>query len=238
MGEPLGCDADLMSSLPAPQWALGQGFPVRGVLRLVEMAGTLHLSLAYYVWGHPKISEVLVPKLRVTCELSPPVKSSPYSPQPGEESQLPHVMGTIDNPLVRYTGCLVFCNFQAELIPSSSKKILSSQCIIYSGIPLPWETGARNPLAPHFWRLCWPRPLLLTFLGPPAVWGHEHGKSGSLEVWVSSDLTRELRFNHQKSKGPSTSPGWERVIMCYLLCRALCKHLRHSADMRGDKRGI
>lgn len=122
MGEPLGCDADLMSSLPAPQWALGQGFPVRGVLRLVEMAGTLHLSLAYYVWGHPKISEVLVPKLRVTCELSPPVKSSPYSPQPGEESQLPHVMGTVDNPLVRYTGCLVFCNFQAELSPALARR--------------------------------------------------------------------------------------------------------------------
>lgn len=218
MEEPLGCDADLMSSLPAPQWALGQGFPLRGDLHLVEMAGTLHLSLAYSVWGHPKISEVLVPKLRVTCELSPPVKSSPYSPQPGGESQLPHIMETVDNALVRYRGYLVFCNLQAELIPSSSKKIPSSQRTINSGSQFPWETGALKPLAPHFWRPCWPRPLLLTFLEPPAVWGHDHGKSGSLEVWVSSDLTRELRFNHQKSKGPSTSPGWERVLMCYLLC--------------------
>lgn len=176
--------------------------------------------------------------MRVTCELSSPVKSSPYSHQPGGESQLPHIMGTVDNPLVRYTGCLVFCNLQAELIPSSGKKILSFQCTIYSGTQLPWEIGTCNPLAPHFWRSCWPRPLFLTFLGPPAVRGREPGKSSSLEVWISSALTGELRFNHQKSKGPSTFPGWERVIMCYLLCRALCKHLRHSADMRGDKKGI
>lgn len=176
--------------------------------------------------------------MRVTCELSFPVKSSPYSRQPGGESQLPHIMGTIDNPLIRYTGCLVSCNLQAELIPSSRKKIPSFQCTIYSGTQLPWETEKCKPLAPHFWRSRWPRPLFPTFLGSPAVRGHEPGKSSSLEVWIPSALTGELRFNHQKSKGPSTSPGWERVIMCYLLCRALCKHLRHPADMRGDKRGL
>lgn len=52
-----------MSSLPAPQWALGQGFPLEESCIWWKWLGLLHLSLAYSVWGHPKISEVLVLKL-------------------------------------------------------------------------------------------------------------------------------------------------------------------------------